>query len=450
LAARLAGATVTTVTDPPSAAGTRPALRQFVRATTTPAKLRLLLVGLVLLSLIWGVIAAWVVSQRTSGANDVVSSSETLSLDGQQIYRALSDADATAASAFLAGGLEPIDGPRRYQADIAQAAAHLESATAAAGHSPAAADLAKLSAGLPVYTGEIQTARADNRLGLPLGAAYLREASGLMRGTLLPAARNISAEADAQLAAASGRATGLPLLLVLLVAAVIVGFVLYRAQRWLLRHTHRVFNPGLAVASVAGLLSLLWLATALTVARADLLQARDHGSTPVTALARADIAALQARADESLTLIDAEGDDSFQADFLAVQHRLGPGPGTLLTEAVAAAHGSPGAGSAQAAATAATAWYAAHRMVRFLDDNGRHTQAIRLVTAPGPGHSSTKFARLDGSLTSAIAADQAVFRAKAVAGRNASTALEAGVIVLSLIMAAGCAFGLTRRLAEYR
>ena len=175
---------MTAVGDPPRQAmnarpapGARPALGRFLRATTTPAKLRLLLVGLVVLCLVWGGLAAWVVSQRASGANDVVSTSEPLSLDGQQIYRALSDADATAASAFLSGGLEPLAARHRYQADIAQAAAHLESATAAAGHSPAARDLAKLSAGLPVYTGEVETARADNRLGLPLGAAYLREAS---------------------------------------------------------------------------------------------------------------------------------------------------------------------------------------------------------------------------------------------------------------------------------
>ena len=57
---------------------------------------------------------------------------------------------------------------------------------------------------------------------------------------------------------------------------------------------------------------------------------------------------------------------------------------------------------------------------------------------------------LDGSLTSAIAADQAVFRAHAMAGRNAFTGLEIGVIVLALVMAAGCARGLSTRLAEYR
>jgi hypothetical protein len=404
----------------------------------------------VVLCLIWGGLAAWVVSQRASGANDVVGTSEPLSLDGQQIYRALSDADATAASAFLSGGLEPIAARRRYQADIAQAAAHLESATAAAGHSPAARHLATLSAGLPVYAGEVETARANNRLGLPLGAAYLREASALMRSTLLPAARDVSAQANARLTAASGQATGLPLVLVLLVAAAVLGYVLYRAQRWLLHRTHRRLNPGLVVASVAGVVSLVWLAVAFAVARADLLEARNHGSAPVAALAQADIAALQARADESLTLIDAGGDDTFQADFVATAHRLGPGAGTLITDAVTAAHGSPGAGPAAAAATAATAWYAAHRTVRSLDDNGKHTQAVRLVTTPGPGHSGTLFARLDRALTAAIAADQVVFRSNAVTGRDAFTGLEVGVIVLSLVMAAGCARGLSTRLAEYR
>jgi hypothetical protein len=450
-AAGYAGPAMTAVGDPPRPApDTQPTLRQAVRARTTPAKLRLLLAGLVSLCLIWGAVAAWVVSQRASGASDAASTSETLSYDGQQIYRALSDADATADSTFLAGGLSPINGPARYQTDIAQAAAHLESATAAAGHSAAAANLAKLSAGLPVYTGEVQTARADYRLGLPLGAAYLREASDLMRGTLLPAARNISAQANVQLAGASGRATGLPLALVLLVAAVIVGFALYRAQRWLLWRTHRRLNPGLVVASMAGLVSLLWLVIALGVARADLLEARTHGSTPVAALAQADIAALQARADESLTLIDAQGDDTFQTDFVRVQHRLGPGPGTLLTGAVTAASGSPAAGPAAAAAATATTWYGVHRQVRFLDDNGKHTEAILLVTGRGPGHSGTLFTRLDGSLTSAILADQAVFNRHAAAGSNALTGLEVGVIVLALIMAAGCAWGLITRLAEYR
>ena len=431
------------------AAGLRAPRRRFGTADT-PGKLRSVLIGLVALSLAWGAAAAWVVSERASGASNVVGSSEPLSLDGQQIYRALSDADATAASAFLSGGLEPAAARRRYLTDIAAAAAHLESATATAGHSVVARDLATLSAQLPIYAGEVETARADNRLGLPLGAAYLREASGLMRGTLLPAARNISSLASAQLSAASGRATGLPLAAILLLIAVLAGYALFRAQRWLFRTTHRRLNPGLLLASAAAMISVLWLVVALGIARTDLQRARAHGSAPVAALGAADIAALRARADESLTLIDAGGDDGFQSDFLAVQHEMGPGPGTLLTSAVTAASGTPAAGLAVQAEATAAKWYAAHRTVRSLDDNGGHVQAVRLVTTPGPGHSGTLFGQLDDSLTRAIVADQAIFRSSAAAGRNAFAGLEVGVIVLALIMAAGCAWGVSRRLAEYR
>jgi hypothetical protein len=380
----------------------------------------------------------------------VVTTSEPLSLDAQQIYRSLSDADATAATAFLSGGLEPLAARHRYQADIAQAAGRLEAATAAAGNSGAGAQLATLSADLPVYTGEVETARADNRVGLPLGAAYLREASSLMRGTLLPAARDVYTRENARLAAASGQATGLPLMAIAVVIAIVAGYILYRSQQWLSRRTHRVVNHGLLVASVAGAVSLLWLVIAFTVARADLLQAHDHGSAPVEALARADIAALQAHADESLTLIDNSGDDAFQADFAAVQKKLGPGPGTLLTDAATAARGSPGAGRAAAAGTDATAWFAAHRQVRSLDDNGKHADAVTSVTGSGPGDSGTLFGRLDADLTSAIGSDQSVFQSSARSGRDAFTGLEAGVIVLSLLMVAGCVRGLTRRLAEYR
>ena len=424
--------------------------RSRLEGATTPARLRLLLALLILLSLAWGVLAALTADQHASAAADVVAVSEPLSLDAEQIYTSLSDADATAASAFLAGGLEPQAVRRRYLADLAEAATSLEAATTTAGHSADQHDLATLSASLPVYAGEVETARADNRLGLPLGAAYLREASGLMRGTLLPAARGLYQRANVELAAQSSQATGLPFALIALVVAIAVGLVLFRSQRWLARRTHRVANAGLLLASVAGVVSVLWLVVALTVARVELVSARAHGSAPVEALAQADIAALQAHADESLTLIDNSGDDSFQADFATVTKRLGPGPGTLLAAAAAAAGGSPGSAAATAAQSDATAWYAAHRRLRSLDDGGAHAQAVASATGSGPQDSGTRFRQLDSALDRSINADQAVFQSHAVSGRDATAGLEAGMIVLALIMAAGCVLGLRQRLAEYQ
>ena len=426
------------------------------RLDTTPARLRLLLAVLVILSLAWGVVAALTANQHASAAASVVAVSEPLSLDAEQIYQGLSDADATAANAFLAGGLEPAAARQRYNADITQAAVRIEAASALVGSSaartqlpgPQAAqasdgsaigdDLATLSAELPVYADEAGTARADNRLGLPLGAAYLREASTLMRGTLLPAASDIYTRESRRLTSSSAQATGLPLIVVAVLIGLGVGYLLYRASRWLTRHTHRVVNYGLLLAAVAGAVSLVWLGGAFAVGRADLLHAQQAGSGPAEAFARADVAALQAHADESLTLVDNSGDDSYQQDFLVQAKLLGPGPGALL----AAVEPSGGGISADA-----QAWYQAHRELRALDNGGNHAAAVQSALS---GQAAAKFALLSSALSHGINAGQAVFATRARQGRDAFTALPAGMVVAALLMAVGCAWGLSRRLAEYR
>jgi hypothetical protein len=414
---------------------------------TTPERLRVLLAVTVAVSLLWGAVAAWTASQRASAAGDLVSVSEPLSFDAQQIYQSLSEADATEAAAFLAG-TEPPAARDRYLADIARAAAYLTAATAGTGSQGAGSQVTALSAGIPVYTGLVETARADNRLGIAAGAAYLREASALMRTRLLPAADGLYRQQNARLASASGQAASLPVLAV--VVAVAAACVLFAAQLWLARRTHRYLNHGLVLASAAGVISLAWLLIGLGVARAGLLDARDHGSAPVQALAQADIAALRAHADESLTLINRSGDDESQADFVKVSGQLGPGPGTLLTEAASAARGSAGARPAARAAAAAPAWYATHKRVRSLDDGGNYTQAVQLAIGAAPSSSGSMFAKVEAGLTAAIGADRIAFGSAARGGQDAMTGMEAGMIVLSLVMAVGCAWGLSRRLAEYR
>lgn len=430
---------------------------------TTPRRLWLLLVGLVILSLGWGALAALTADQHASAAADVVTVSEPLSLDAEQIYQSLSDADATVASAFLAGGLEPAAALQRYNADIRQAAIDIEAASALVGSSAARTqlpshlakqtsavnsaigdDLATLSAGLPVYANEVGTAQADNRIGLPLGAAYLREASASLRDTLLPAASDIYARESGLLTSASAQATGLPLIIVAIVIGLGLGYLLYRSARWLTRRTHRRVNYGLVVAAVAFAVSLVWLASAFAVGRTELLHAQQQGSAPAEAFARADVAALRAHADESLTLIDNSGDDSYQQDFIAQQKLLGPGPGTLL----GAVESSAGHGVSVSAAVAdAQAWYQAHAALRALDDNGNHAAAVQSALT---GDAAAKFALLSAALRDGITAHQAVFASSARDGRDAFTGLTVGVIVASLVMVAGCAWGLNRRLAEYR
>lgn len=412
------------------------------------------MVGLLIASLAWGAVTAWTVIQHASAAHDVVATSEPLSLSAQRMYRSLSDADDTATSTFLARVNEPLAQRQRYEADIAQVAADLTSLRDAAAGSTnprLVNSLAAISAGLPLYTGYVAQAQQEHVLGWSLTASsYMQVASEEMHVTLLPAAKQIYQQENAALAASSARATGLPWIVVVVLLAAVLGFVLYRVQRWLTRRTHRLVNYGLLVASVVLVASVLWLVVAFVVARSDLQRGVGNGSAPAEMLAQAAIDTQQARGDEVLNLISRSGDTPFVQDFDSLRKVLGPGPNTLLTGAINASPSGAGASLATAAARAEQAWYAVNNQVYADDHASNYRLETPLVTGTTRGTSGFGFAQVENDLGRAIAADQVVFSSSATAGSNAFNGLDIGIIVAAVIMAAGCAWGLARRIAEYR
>ena len=68
----------------------------------------------------------------------------------------------------------------------------------------------------------------------------------------------------------------------------------------------------------------------------------------------------------------------------------------------------------------------------------------------GRGRERLRYTALEGDITRAIADDQAVFRSAATAGAHALDPLEPVVIAASPLMAFGCAWGFSRRIADYR
>jgi hypothetical protein len=62
--------------------------------TATPARIRTLLVALVLLSLAWGAVGGWAVSEHSSAAGAAVTVDEPLSLDARQLYESVAEAVA--------------------------------------------------------------------------------------------------------------------------------------------------------------------------------------------------------------------------------------------------------------------------------------------------------------------------------------------------------------------
>src|SRR6266545_1131525 len=339
-------------------------------------------------------------------------------VQAQELYRSLSDADATAASAFLSNGVEPAPLRQRYQDDIAAASAALAAVTAGTGTDRAR--VGRIAAQLPVYTGLVDTARTYNRLGIPLGAAYLREASGLMRADLLPAAQELYKQESDRLAGDLSGGAGFPWLAVPLLLITIAALVL--AARYLTRRTQRLLNIGLVVATGAALLMLAWTTVSWLSVQGHLSRAQRAGADVVDELASARIAALNARADEALTLVARGSGGEFDKDFGDKMNQLG---GRL--------------GAARADAPGATGTAA-------LTDVGKAMNAAGQAVADAQEHAKT----WRDAHTKVRDQDNAGNDLEARAAADGFTLAVPGLVALTLLLLTGMVAGLQQRIAEYR
>lgn len=426
--------------------------RGVVRSSkTTPGKLALILTGLIALSLIGGLVSAIMVQDKRDTLTDVIEHREPVAVAAQQVYRALSDADATAASAFLSIGSEPPALRQRYEDDIAQAGAALVKAAADAATVPAVAEkVDTIGQSLPVYTGLVETARANNRQGFPAGASYLREASHLMRSTILPAAQDLYRIDTERLVEAQDDATGFPFFAFLVTGGLVAA--LLATQGFLRRRTNRVFNVGLVAATAAVAFGVLWCLLALVV-QAVLVNSGQDDTEHADLLVRARIAALQARADETLTLV-ARGDGGrYEAEFARLAEALAgaDGRGGLLAEAAERAGEGPVAERVADARRSASAWLAAHGEVKAANADGDYKKAVTLVVDDsGRDGSAAAFTRLDADLRAAIATSRQDFFDDTVNARRALFLLPFVLALLGVVAALGATVGIRDRLREYR
>ncbi|TWE19978.1 hypothetical protein FB465_5120 [Kitasatospora atroaurantiaca] len=438
------------------------ALAQLRRTVdTAPGRLRMASAVLAVLVVAFGALTAWQVSGRAHAADQVVSHSQPLSQDAAEIYRSLADADTTAASGFLLAGDAPQALRDRYENDLATAARLLAQAAA---RTDAASDaqqwVAALNQQLPQYAGLVETARVNNRQGLPLGGAYLRYASHQMQDTMLPAAQRLVDAEARQLDGDYAEARSFPW------AAIGLGVLALAALLWcqvqLLRRTNRVFNAGLVGATAAVLAAVLWLLASSLSARVDLADSRLHGAGPLRSLNAARIEALQSRAAENLDLVARGATDGYSKRWTAVTEMLSGPPaangrswarGSTLAQARQDAPRDADSALAQAQ-TLFTAWDSRHRAAATSNDGGDYEAALKTVigTSGGSGTdtSDQAFNAMDQQLARAAVIEQAAFKASAQGVGGSLDTLAAGAGLLAVLAAVGVVVGLGRRLAEYR
>ncbi|MGI5190182.1 hypothetical protein ACQEVI_18740 [Promicromonospora sp. CA-289599] len=424
--------------DPTEGNGVRPRRRSRFSAAlmTTPGRLALATTVAVVACLILGVSGFLAGNGQSAALRDAQRDAAQL-VGTQELRNDLVSADATATNAFLVGGLEPAEARERYEASLSEAAQAVPSLAATARGAGEAADLAAVSDSVQRYAGLVESARANNRQGFPVGAAYLDQASAALRDEVLPTidevAVSTSQRVDADMSSIS---LSQVLLLLVLLALVALGAV----QLWLARRTHRVLNTGLAAASVALLVGGVVTVAAVLGGNGV---ARSVASGPYAATVATSEAlslATDAKSMESFTLIKRGSGADFEESYQ-----------TSLTDAKALlAEAAEATGTGSDPLPLLDEWDAKHAEIRELDDGGDWDGAVDAATAAGDGSAGAAFAAFsdraheDVEATSKEAVDRL--------GSAATTAQAAAwiALVLGVAGAVAAAAGMNVRLKEYR
>ncbi|GAC58198.1 hypothetical protein GOHSU_32_00150 [Gordonia hirsuta DSM 44140 = NBRC 16056] len=424
-------------------------------ALTTPGKLVVIMFALTLASLLTGWYSSATLNERSQTLESLIDRSEPLAESAEVLYSSLSVADAAANSAFISGGRESPDLRRLYADAIASSGTSL--VASADGGAPASTtsgpgarisirdDLDTMAVQIPTYTGVIETARTNNRLGNPVGSAYLVQASSLMQDEILPAAQRLYDERSAAISEPQRTLTVPPWGMYVALFGTIV--MLLGCGRYLAYRTRRHFNIGLVLGAVALMVGTLWLlVTGLTsVAAAN--TAKNSGAEPLHELTTMRILTQQARSVETLGLIRRSDPGAGDRNFSAAIDQIRTKASALLAEH----ENEPGLRDPlQQVQTSIVQWERAHREVSRRLAAGDFNAARSLTIGTGTISTASGYEQVNASLLSAIDDTRSTFRNNIHTAQQLLGYTGTGIGWLCVVAAVAVVAGLVQRIREYR
>jgi hypothetical protein len=395
----------------------------------------------------FGVLATIAEHSRATAANAVQTETEPALVQASDLYIALTDANATVTGTLLRGGAETSRTRRRYQQDLSSAAAALGRLTREAGNSARLRDdLAVIDAQLPLYTGLVGYAQADNLQGYPLGAAYLRQGATVLNQRVLPAARSVFAAEARRLDDDYATGTATSTLTIFIVLVVIALMLLVVAQIYVAFSSHRILNVPMVAATVLLTGVSIWGVVALIGEQNALGSARRDGSDRVVALSATRVLLARAQSDVSLTLVNRGSDETNPLDLAAVMTALAPRDGRrgLIDEVLALAR-RDGSTAFARRFFAEFNTYRAEAIQLVGLDKGSITSALSQAPA-----AALTAEQLSAMLESQISTAQARFRRDARDGTSALGGLGLALPLLTALAAVLALLGLRQRINEYR
>jgi hypothetical protein len=401
----------------------------------TPGRLRILALSTVAVCLIF----AFGAFSAFGSANDALrrgGENAAQLIRVQAIHTNLVRADADATNSFLVGGLEPSDQRASYTSSIQQASRLIaEAAKAQPADGPA---LGALNSSVLTYAGLIEQARAGNRQALPVGAQYLRVASSGLRSDALPILDALVKANDARVGAEFDNAGGASAALI--TSGVLALLVLVGGMVWLSRKTHRYINAPLAAATAAILVTLVVGFVLLSSVGSRVDTVRKGSNAATLAIAKARIAAFDAKSNESLTLIARGSGSAFEKTWASSSK-------VVIDQSAAAARLNRDAAKLGAQWAAYTK---IHQAIRKADDGGNWDQAVSLAVGKGPASANASFDAFDvGSAAALTSSSRATSDSLSSPRGWLPFAAWLGLLI-GLAGAVSAWWGVSLRLEEYR
>ena len=412
------------------------------RLATTPGRLVLVSILVVVGAVCFGAIATAAEQSRDRAADAARAQTEPLLVQAVRLYTALSDANATEATALLSGGLEPPEKRTRYLSDLRIASNSLSALTREAGTSASApAALNTVADQLPVYSGLVESARANTRQGFPIGAAYLRQAAQLMTTSMLPAADRLYATEAQRLSNDYRTGTETSTLVTFIVAGAAALILLLLAQRYVARISRRILNIPMVVTTVAVAAISVWGIVGLIDEQNALATAQRHGSDSVEVLSAATVLLSRAQGDLSLALVNRGTDETDSLDRQAVNRVLPP----LVSEVSVLARRTGTTAAAGRFDSDYASYQARAAQITNRENSGDLPGALALAPAAG-AISDQLSADLGGQITAAGRR----FARSAADATSALDGLSLAIPLITVLAGTLALLGLRQRINEYR
>lgn len=415
-------------------------LRRYL--ATTPGKLIIATVSLLLLTFILGGVAVKAAQDRQNGLEQLLIETEQSSHASQQLYSSLSLANTAATTQFLTS-TELATVTRQYETAIQNASSAAISASAVSFTLPREDTelLRRINALIPRYASLIGQATAESNMRNPMATIHQSEAQQIMRDNLLPAAERLYLNRYTEITNAQ-QAWARPLIgaiiaMLLLIAALVT------VQVWLNYITRRRFNGGLLVTTGMVIVSLLWviISSMITFTTAE------PDTEPLSEiLTRARITSQQTRSSEMIAL--AESNAGSKIDSTNFYTNLKAVDAAFDDYQKRSSSKSAGA-LATKGKNAVKAWWKSHDTMVNLLNQGDRRKATDRATSFKKDAAGGQFTDVDRALQQAISNSREELRNSANLAHSAMVTTVAGLGILILFEAAGIVVGMIPRFREY-